>query len=161
MKKLLFIVFTSLLTLSTFAQSYDTNLPDCKNHQGDILQGTDAELQKVVTNYNPADRHHGQVLVKGVVTLVLPEDHRGNPHQKFIIEVKKGLTLKVVTNLDFQRIPVQVGQSAEVCGEYAVNSYNHKGLVHWTHYDRRGHHPDGFTVLNGMVYGETYTPGQQ
>lgn len=153
MKTLFLLVFTTVFTLSSFAQSYDTNLPDCLDRQGNILTGKLSELEAVMKS--PTNRP--QVYVSGVVTNILPEDHHGNPHQKFIIEIKKDLTLKIVTNLDFGRIPVQVGAKVEVCGEYAVNRWNGLGLVHWTHFDRRNHHPNGFTVIGGMVYGETLT----
>jgi len=151
MKALFFLVLTSVLTFSTFAQSYDTNVPDCLDHQGNLLTGKISHLERVMK----APRNRPQVYIRGIITSILKEDHRGNPHQKFVIEVKKDLTLKIVTNLDFGRIPTQIGQEIKVCGEYAVDRHNGLGLIHWTHFDRRKHHPDGFTVINGMVYGET------
>jgi hypothetical protein len=76
------------------------------------------------------------------------------PHQKFSITIGGQITLEIVSNLDFGRIPVQMGQIVSVCGEYLSVD---QGMIHWTHFDPHGGHADGFTILNGQLYGQEQT----
>jgi hypothetical protein len=141
-----FITLISLFALS-FNSVYSAELPACKNRQGNTLNGSVDQLKQVMSS----NANRPQILVNGVVEKILPEDKSGNPHQKYMLNVS-GFHIQVVSNLDFGRIPVTVGSTLQVCGEYLkVGS----GMVHWTHFDPHGGHPDGFTILNGKLYGDT------
>ena len=146
MKSIFFISFL-ILGLNS---AHSAVLPTCKDRNGNELSGSVDELNKVRTT----NSNRPEVFVKGVVEKILPEDKAGNPHQKYMLNVS-GYKIQVVSNLEFGRIPVSVGTSVQVCGEYLkVGS----GMVHWTHFDPHGGHPDGFTVVNGKLYGDVETP---
>jgi hypothetical protein len=92
-----------------------------------------------------------QIFVTGTITKILAEDHSGLPHQKFSLKLSNDITLSIVSNLDFGRIPLVVGKSISVCGEF---KHVGQGMVHWTHFDPHGGHADGFTILDGKLYGD-------
>ena len=149
-----FFIITSLaalLSLSSFAGTNNSGLPDCKDLRGTVLPGTVDSL-KVVMKSNA---NRPQVMVTGVVSQILPEDHQGLPHQKYTLTVDGNIKLMIVSNLDFGRVPLQVGQTLSVCGEYKNVG---QGMIHWTHFDPHGGHPDGFTVINGSLYGDKEVP---
>ena len=72
----------------------------------------------------------------------------------FNIKVSNDINIEIVTNLDFGRIPVELGKSIAVCGEFKKIG---QGMVHWTHFDPHGGHADGFTILDGALYGDVET----
>ncbi|MGZ3787796.1 MAG: DUF3465 domain-containing protein [Bacteriovorax sp.] len=153
MKALILTSLVALFSLSTFAANLDpSSLPECKDLRGNVLSGTVDQLKVVMRS--SSDRP--QVMVTGVVAQVLPEDHAGLPHQKYTLTVGGQIKLLVVSNLDFGRVPVSVGQTLTVCGEYKNVG---QGMVHWTHFDPHGGHPDGFTVVAGKLYGDKEVPG--
>ena len=122
----------------------------CKNSEGRMMKGTVEELRAVMLK--SWDRP--QVKVTGEITKIQNEDHSGSPHQKFSIKVTNDIILMVVTNLEFERIPLVVGKSITICGEFKKVG---QGMVHWTHFDPRGGHADGFSILDGVTYGDQET----
>ncbi len=148
MKSFILTSLLVLLSFSSFAGTFDpSTLPACKDFRGNVLNGTIDQL-KVVMRSNA---NRPQVMVTGVVSQILPEDHAGLPHQKYTLTVGGQIKLLIVSNLDFGRVPLQVGQTLTVCGEYKSVG---QGMIHWTHFDPHGGHPDGFTVANGTLYGD-------
>ena len=142
-----------LLSLSVSASQFNSaTLPDCKDMRGSVLPNTIDQL-KVVMRSNAGSP---QVMVTGVVTQILPEDHNGLPHQKYTLLVGGQIKLLIVSNLDFGRVPVAVGATLSVCGEYKKVG---QGMIHWTHFDPHGGHADGFTIVNGVLYGDKEIPG--
>lgn len=141
-------IITSLFALLSFS-SFAANV-DCKDVRGNILSGTVDQLKTTMKS----NASKPQVMVTGVVSQILPEDHSGLPHQKYTITVANQIKLMIVSNLDFGRIPLQVGQTLSVCGEYLKVG---QGMIHWTHFDPHGGHADGFTILNGTLYGDKET----
>jgi hypothetical protein len=149
----LFIVFSllSVISFSTFASNLQPSiLPDCKDRDGSVIPNTPAKLNEVMNSRD----NRPQVIVTGVVTNILPEDHKGLPHQKYTLSVNGKIKLLIVSNLDFGRVPVTQGKTVSVCGEFKKVG---QGMVHWTHADPHGGHPDGFTIVDGKSYGETET----
>lgn len=100
-----------------------------------------------------ADRRSDvQVRDSGVVTRVLPPDNDGRPHQRFILELASGHTVLVAHNLTLSR-PVRGlsrGDRVEFYGEYEWNDRG--GVIHWTHHDPDGRHPDGWLEHEGVRY---------
>lgn len=142
--RLILTVLTFVLATSIFAGDFQV---DCKDRRGNVLPKTLESLNQVKNS----KANRPMVYVEGKITQILPEDKDGLPHQKYIMQAFGSVKIQVVSNLDFGRIPVQVGSVVSVCGEY-INAAG--GMVHWTHFDPHGGHPDGFTILNGQLYGD-------
>lgn len=135
-----------LLSVSTYAGNA---LPECKNRNGEVVSSETNQLISIMYNRRA---NRAQVYVTGTITEIKKEDHSGLPHQKYAIAVNKDIKLQIVSNLDFGRVPVAIGKTVSVCGEF-IRAAN--GMVHWTHFDPHGGHPDGFTIMDGKLYGDT------
>ena len=88
----------------------------------------------------------------GQVIAVLPDDHEGSRHQKFILELPNGQTVLVAHNIDLApRIQsIQKQDQVEFYGEY---EYSDKGgVIHWTHHDPARKHVDGWLKHQGRTY---------
>lgn len=145
-------LFTGLLlALSLSAFSAETTI-ECKDFKGNVVDGSVARLRSVMANHK-GDKT--QVLVTGTITEIKKEDHSGLAHQKYNMKVDKDITLQIVSNLEFGRIPLVVGKVTTVCGEFIRVG---QGMVHWTHFDPHGPHADGYTVMDGVLYGDKETP---
>jgi hypothetical protein len=98
-----------------------------------------------------ARRSNVEVETGGRVTRVLPDDRQGSRHERFVVKVDGGTGVLVAHNLDLApRVPVTVGDSVEVRGEYEWNSQG--GVIHWTHRDPDGRHEAGWIRLRGRLY---------
>lgn len=72
-------------------------------------------------------------------------------HEAFDVRSSAG-KLEVVDNVSIApRCPVRAGDSVEIRGEM-VHDPGRLPVVHWTHHDPAGRHPDGFIRLNGRLY---------
>ncbi|MEM1187666.1 MAG: DUF3465 domain-containing protein [Pseudomonadota bacterium] len=93
-----------------------------------------------------------QVSGEGRVVRVLPDDTQGSQHQRFLLELASGQTLLVAHNIDLApRIPeLRRGDRVAFYGEYEWNERG--GVMHWTHHDPRGRHPDGWLEHEGRRY---------
>lgn len=145
-------LFTGLLfVISLSAFSADTTV-ECKDFKGNVVDGSITRLRSVIADHKG---NKTQVLVTGTITEIKREDHSGLAHQKYEMKVDKDITLQIVSNLEFGRIPLVVGKVTTVCGEFLRVG---QGMVHWTHFDPHGPHADGFTIMNGVLYGDKETP---
>jgi hypothetical protein len=93
-----------------------------------------------------------QVRGSGKVIRVLADDTRGSQHQRFLLELPSGLTLLVAHNIDLApRINgLREGDDVQFFGEYEWNDRG--GVIHWTHHDPAGRHPDGWLQHQGQRY---------
>jgi len=93
-----------------------------------------------------------QVRVHGRVEKLLPDDREGRRHQRFLVRLASGQTLLVAHNLELApRVKgLNVDAGVELYGEYAWN--NKGGVIHWTHHDPRGSHPEGWIRYQGRLY---------
>jgi hypothetical protein len=92
-----------------------------------------------------------EVETRGRVVRVLADDREGSPHQRFLVRVEGNTTVLVAHNLDLaDRIPLAVGDSVELRGEYAWNPKG--GVIHWTHRDPEGRHDAGWIRYRGRLY---------
>jgi hypothetical protein len=72
-------------------------------------------------------------------------------HEAFDVQSDAG-PLEIVDNVSIApRCPVVPGDRVEVRGEM-VHDPGRKPVVHWTHHDPGGQHPDGFIRLRGRQY---------
>lgn len=100
------------------------------------------------------DRRQSNVQVQGSgrVKAILREDNDGTKHQKFILELKNGLSILVAHNIDLapKIDDLHKGDIVEFNGEY---EYNEKGgVLHWTHHDPQNRHENGWLKHNGHIY---------
>lgn len=88
----------------------------------------------------------------GTVIRILPDDNEGSRHQRLIVELDSGQSLMIAHNIDLApRVAgLQEGDRISFYGEYEWNDRG--GLMHWTHHDPRGQHPDGWIKHNGKTY---------
>jgi hypothetical protein len=145
MRKTLLFLFLIVISSGAFAQ-----LPACKDAKGNILLGTINQLRQI----RDSDMNRPQVFITGIVTAILRDDNIGLPHQKYFISVGGEISLQIVSNLDFGRIPVQIGETVSICGEYLNVD---EGMIHWTHFAPHGGHANGFTIFKGQLYGNEQT----
>lgn len=76
-------------------------------------------------------------------------------HEGFLMRLqncaRNRFTVRVEDNTGFAgEIPLGVGDAVSLKGEYEY--YPRGGVIHWTHRDPRGRHPDGYIDFNGKRY---------
>lgn len=93
-----------------------------------------------------------QVSGSGTVERVLSDDNEGSRHQRFILRLSSGRTLLVAHNIDLapRVAPLRTGDTVSFYGEYEPNDRG--GVIHWTHHDPQGRHPDGWLEHKGQRY---------
>ncbi len=93
-----------------------------------------------------------QVEGSGVVEKVLRDDLEGSRHQRIILRISDSQTVLIAHNIDLApRVEgISEGDRLEFFGEYEWN--NKGGVIHWTHRDPAGRHPDGWLKHKGRVY---------
>jgi hypothetical protein len=74
---------------------------------------------------------------------LLSDDHDGERHQRFVIEMRGGQTLLIAHNIDLApRVPLGMGDKIDFRGVYEHNELG--GVVHWTHRDPHRNEAGGF-----------------
>ncbi|WOH35818.1 DUF3465 domain-containing protein [Thalassotalea fonticola] len=93
-----------------------------------------------------------QVRGFGRVVRMLPDDNEGSRHQRFIVRLKNNQTVLVAHNIDIGSRVNSLREGDDI-GFYGVYEWNDKGgVVHWTHKDPNGQHPDGYLKYVGLKY---------
>lgn len=132
--------------------------PFKSGHEAESLDASGAYIKGDVTGADVIaeafrNRHSNlQLSGMGKVKRLLPDDNKGSRHQKMLIEMINGQTLLLSHNIDLApRIDnVREGEWIEFFGEYEWSAKG--GVIHWTHRDPRGKHPDGWIKYQGRVY---------
>jgi len=93
-----------------------------------------------------------QVEGEGIVIKQLPDDLQGDRHQRILLRLASGGTLLIAHNIDLA--PRLEGlREGETVQFYGVFEWNEKGgVVHWTHYDPKGHHLGGWLKYRGRTF---------
>ncbi|OUS31081.1 hypothetical protein A9Q98_03660 [Thalassotalea sp. 42_200_T64] len=93
-----------------------------------------------------------QVLGSGRVLKMLPDDNVGSRHQRFILKLANNQSLLIAHNINIaDRIKsLRKGDDIEFYGVYEWNDKG--GVVHWTHHDPDGSHPNGYLRYAGLKY---------
>jgi Protein of unknown function (DUF3465) len=96
-----------------------------------------------------------QVRYTGTVTTppsFFTSRHTHRTHEQFDVRGDDGTPFRVIDNVTIApRVPARPGDRVTVEGEL-VHARGRPPIVHWTHHDPRGRHPDGFVALGGRVY---------
>lgn len=123
-------------------------LPDSSGFSSAAGDHTNAALENAISNHLSNQQLAGQA----VVVKILPDDNMGSRHQRFIVKLNSGRTVLVAHNIDLaQRIDsLRTGDTIAFFGEYEWNQKG--GVMHWTHHDPQGRHPDGWIKHNGQTY---------
>ena len=88
------------------------------------------------------------VTLAGTVKRTLRDDLEGSRHQRFLVELVSGRTVLVAHNIDLaDRAPLDRGDPVRLRGQYEWNEKG--GVIHWTHHDPDGSHPEGWIEANG------------
>jgi hypothetical protein len=147
MKKIL-VICLFVLALFSFLDRKVSTTQIVQNVYAGYTADSDSVLQNAIDN----KLSNLQVGGSGYVVKILADDLKGSRHQRFILKIAGGNTLLVAHNIDLApRIEnLNVGDTVEFYGVYEFN--NKGGVIHWTHHDPRGQHPDGWLKHNGSIY---------
>jgi hypothetical protein len=154
MKLLLSVVALGVYGIVSFFQG--PTKPDAKPEASDPpLERPLPETQRRGSAIDEAfanRRSNVQVQGEGKVTRILPDDHEGSRHQKFLIRIPSGLTVLMAHNIDLApRVEkIAAGDAVEFQGEYEWSAKG--GVIHWTHRDPAGRHAGGWIRHEGRIY---------
>lgn len=127
---------------------------------GPMAEGVPYQEEIVETNVRELFRWGKSniwVTTKGKVVEILKDDLEGKRHQRFIVETRDGLTLLILRNLDpYGRVPVRIGDSVVVHGEYEWNDKG--GIVHKVHGEPNGLEGEGWIFIERT--GKRYCRGR-
>jgi hypothetical protein len=128
------------------------SVPGCSPQPTRAQSGLPSESDQVLGRAFQQHTSNLQVEGRGVVKRILPDDNDGGRHQRFILELGSGQTLLIAHNVDVApRIPgLRKGDKLAFRGEYDWNPKG--GVIHWTHHDPGGRHPDGWLKHKGKTY---------
>jgi hypothetical protein len=88
---------------------------------------------------------------EGVVSRILDDDRKPPRHQKFLLRIRSGQTLKVAHNVDLApKVPLREGDRIRFRGRYEYNDRG--GVLHWTHRDPRNPGRGGWLEHAGKTY---------
>ncbi len=88
---------------------------------------------------------------RGRVVHLLADDLQGSRHQRFLVKLSNGITLKLSHNIDLaKRVPLKKGDSISFKGQYEWNEKG--GVVHWTHHDPAGRHTGGWIRHHNRLF---------
>ncbi len=100
------------------------------------------------------EQQQSDIPVQGTGQIIkeLADDNNGSRHQRILLKLPEGLTILIAHNIDLApRVDnIQAGDAIEFKGEYAWNAKG--GVVHWTHHDPNGRHPDGWLKHQNRTY---------
>ena len=92
-----------------------------------------------------------EITVVAPVKKLLPEDDKGLPHQKFLLQLVNGSTILIAHDIAMaNRVPIKAGDVVKIHGEYIWNSRG--GLIHWTHHTDTPYHEGGWIEFQGVRY---------
>ena len=107
--------------------------------QSQLLQAQAARARKV------------ELMFSARVKKILPDDTKGLPHQRLLLDVENGSTVLLAHDIKYApKVPVQVGDVIVVKGEYVWNRKG--GVVHWTHRSDTPRHEGGYIEFSGQRY---------
>jgi Protein of unknown function (DUF3465) len=119
-----------------------------------LPQSTSSDLTDLDTFKKAFDNQQSNIQVKqtGRIAKVFRDDDHGLKHQRFLVQLDSGQKILIAHNIDLAAKVegLKEGGVISFSGEYEWN--NKGGVVHWTHRDPRGHHPNGWLLYNNRRY---------
>lgn len=149
MQKLIIILVLVLISQITFAGNKHKKKPIDVEPVANSQQIEDSELVKV----NTLQKRTRFVEAKNVkVIKILPDDNKGLPHQKFVVQLSDSRLITIVSNLKMcEKIPVEISDVISVGGEY-IPSGKFSGIIHWTHFDPSKKRPNGYIAMGDKLF---------
>lgn len=87
----------------------------------------------------------------GRIVHLLKDDRDPPRHQRCLVDVLDGHTIKISHNIDLApRVPWRKGQRIAFRGRFEWNDKG--GVVHWTHHDPKGRIEGGWLEVDGQRY---------
>jgi len=88
----------------------------------------------------------------GRIVKIIKGDKYGSNHQRFVVKLESGQNILIAHNIDLapKVVGLQTGALISFKGEYEWN--NKGGVIHWTHHDPKGSHPNGWLFYNNQKY---------
>ncbi len=130
-RTLLLLVIVGLVALSRGFEQY-TSEPADKSNSTRLLEQAYAQQSSDLW-----------LTIQARVVKLLPDDNKGDRHQRFIIDPGVNFTVLVAHNIDIApRVPLSAGDPITLRGEYEWNSKG--GVLHWTHHDPGGRRDGGW-----------------
>lgn len=91
------------------------------------------------------------VTITATVKKLLPDDTKGSPHQRFLLQLSNGTTVLVAHNISLAPyVPLREGDRVTICGEYIWNEKG--GVLHYTHHTTNRKHQGGYIQYNNQTY---------
>ena len=113
--------------------------------------GVESDDTNLIAQSFEAGRSDVWVQASGEVARVLSDDNEGSRHQRFLVELRNGITVLIAHNIDLApRVPLSRDDLIEFRGEYEWNDRG--GVVHWTHHDPRGRKQGGWISHRRKTY---------
>lgn len=140
-RNVLFILVFILIALRFYTTHGPTEITDSPAYDSsEITRAYSKQLENI------------QVRGSGTVVKLLRDDLKGSRHQKMIVRISTDHTILIAHNIDLapRLNNLKEGDTIQFSGEY---EYNDKGgVVHWTHHDPKGRHPDGWIIHDNTTY---------
>lgn len=148
---------TGPVVILTESNSSDDFLANAFNGDDDIEYNTEVDIHSLsnldkIAHANQNRLSNIQVHGSGTVIRMLPDDNNGSRHQRFILRLANHQTVLIAHNIDIagKVNSLRKGDDIEFFGIYEWNDKG--GVVHWTHKDPNGQHPDGYLKYVGLTY---------
>lgn len=136
-------------------------IPLCKDKKGHVIELNSHQV--IDWKHNTPNKFEGRAHLQGIVSKLYP-DKNGHKHFEITFnDTTSEDSIEIVYNESFGKMgPVDVDMKVETCGDYITatdsnGSYPpspNGAIVHWVHKNPSGKgHPDGYVVLNGVLYG--------
>jgi hypothetical protein len=147
-------IMLTMLAASTQAQPFANVRSTYEAQPGSMQRSELSSLPFDQSELIAAQAAHAikvEVTVVAPVKKLLPEDDRGLPHQKFLLELSNGTTILVAHDIAMaNRVPIRPGDIVRIHGEYIWNGKG--GLIHWTHHTDTPYHEGGWIDFAGVRY---------
>jgi hypothetical protein len=113
--------------------------PVAGNDYQEVLNAQAQQMRKV------------EVTISGPVFKMLPDDTKGLPHERWLMQLSNGSTVLIAHDTKLApRVPINNGDMVRIHGEYIWNDKG--GVIHWTHHAPNGRHEPGWVEFNGQKY---------